>query len=113
MTTIDRKAASRAFRERVPARGVFAMRCAATSQAWVGPSRDLDAEEGRLRFFLRSGGHRDLALQAAYAAHGGDAFTFAVLERFDPDLAAMNLGDTLKARTAHWAATLGAPVLLP
>jgi hypothetical protein len=112
MTSIDRKAAARAFRERVPVRGIFAMRCA-TGGVWVGPSRDLDAEEGRLRFFLRSGSHRDRALQSAYTTQGGEAFTFEVLERLDPDVAAMNLADTLKARTAHWAATLHAPILLP
>lgn len=113
MTPVDRKAAARAFRERVPVRGVFALRCGTSAQAWVGPSRDLEAEENRLRFFLRTGGHRDQALQAAYTAHGGEAFTFEVLEKLDRELAPLNLGDTLKARTAHWATALNAPVLLP
>ncbi len=113
MTLVDRKAAARAFRERVPVRGVFALRCGTSGQVWVGSSRDLDAEENRVRFFLRSGSHRDQPLQAAYSTHGAEAFSFDVLERLDPDIAALNLADTLKARTAHWAATLEAPMLLP
>lgn len=113
MTAIDRKAAARAFRERVPVRGVFVMRCAVTGQVWVGPSRDVDAEENRLRFFLRSGSHREAALQAAYSTHGPDAFTFEVLDRLDPDLAPLLVADALKASVAARAAELGAAVLLP
>lgn len=113
MNADERKAAARAFRERVPVRGVFALRCALVDRVWVGPSRDVDAEENRLRFLLRSGGHRDKDLQALYARHGADAFVFAVLDRLDTDLAPMLVADALKARTAARAAELGAAVLLP
>lgn len=113
MNADERKAASRAFKERVPVRGVFALRCAIADRVWVGPSRDLTAEENRLRFLLRSGGHRDTPLQALYAAHGADAFTFEVLDRLDADLAPMLIPDAIKAAVAARAAELGASVLLP
>lgn len=109
----ERKAAARAFKERVPIRGVFALRCAATNQVWVGPSRDLTVEENRVRFLLRSGGHRDKPLQALYATHGADAFTFEVLDRLDADLAPMLVADAMKAALAARAAELGAATLLP
>lgn len=113
MKAEDRKAAARAFKERVPVRGVFALRCGGAGGVWVGASRDLTAEENRLRFLLRSGAHRDKALQRLYAELGGDAFTFEVLERLDADLAPMLVADALKARAAHWATALAAPVILP
>ncbi|MFN7979828.1 MAG: GIY-YIG nuclease family protein [Vicinamibacterales bacterium] len=113
MNTDERKAAARAFKERVPVRGVFALRCTVAGRVWVGPSRDLTAEENRLRFLLRSGGHRDKPLQALYAQHGGDAFTFEVLDRLDADLAPMLVSDALKASVAARAAELGAGVILP
>ena len=113
MNADERKAASRAFKERVPVRGVFALSCAIADRVWVGPSRDLTAEENRLRFLLRSGGHRDTPLQALYAAHGAGAFTFEVLDRLDADLAQMLIPDAIKAAVAARAAELGASVLLP
>ena len=113
MNADERKAAARAFKERVPVRGVFALRCAATHQVWVGPSRNLTVEESRLRFLLRSGGHRDKPLQALYAAHGDHAFTFEVLDRLDADLAPMLVADAMKAALAARAAELGAAALLP
>ena len=113
MNAAERKAAARAFRERVPVRGVFALRCAAIDRVWVGPSRDVDAEEKRVRFLLRAGSHRDASLQAAYAARGEAAFTFEVLDRLDTDLAPLLVADALKARTAARAAELGASILLP
>ena len=113
MNADERKAAARAFKERVPVRGVFALRCAGAGRVWVGPSRDLSVEENRLRFLLRSGGHRDTARRALYAAHGAEAFTFEVLDRLDADLAPMLIPDALKAAVAARAAELGASVLLP
>lgn len=113
MNADQRKAAARAFKERIPVRGVFAMRCLAAGRVWVGPSRDLTVEENRLRFLLRSGAHRDKGLQTLYAEHGGDAFTFEVLDRLDADLSPLLVSDALKTRVAARAAELGAPILLP
>lgn len=113
MTTVDRKAAARAFRERVVSRGVFALRCAAIGRAWVGASRNLEAEEGRVRFFLSQGGHRDRDLQTAWTSAGDAAFVFEVLERIDADTPEMLVGDRVKTATAHWAAALNAPIVLP
>lgn len=113
MTTLDRKAAARAFRERVVTRGVFALRCTTTGAAWVGAARNLEAEDGRLRFFLRQGQHRDRGLQDAWSGAGDAAFVFEVLERLDDDTAELLVADQLKAAVARWSQQLNAPILLP
>lgn len=113
MSGIDRRAATRAFRERVVRRGVFALACAASGRRWVGASRNLDVEEGRLRFLLRQGLHRDRMLQQAWRDHAGAAFRFEILDVLDDTLPDLAVAGELKARTLLRAAELGAPVLLP
>lgn len=113
MSAIDRKAAAREFRERAQVRGVFALRSTTSGLVWVGASRHLDAEEGRLRFFLRTGGHRDRLLQEEWSRCDGVGMTFEVLERLADDTPDLVLGDVLKTRTADWAGQLQAPILLP
>lgn len=50
-----RRAAVAAYKERKPEWGVFAVRCLATGQAWVGESRHLDTQQNGLWFALRHG----------------------------------------------------------
>jgi hypothetical protein len=97
MSGIDRRAATRAFRDRVVRRGVFAL-ASASGRRWVGASRNLDVEESRLRFLLRQGLH---------------AFRFEILDVLDETLPELAVAGELKAQTALRAAELGALVLLP
>lgn len=56
-STAGRKAAIRKFKERKPRVGVFAARCTAAAQTWVGAARNLDAAKNRFWFCLGSGVH--------------------------------------------------------
>jgi len=111
MSGDGRKEAIRKFKERQPPRGVFAVRCAATDQVWVGSFANLEAMRNRLWFSLRLGSHRDQTLQAEWNARGEQTFQYEILERFDDDLCAIELNDRLKDRKKHWATQLGARTL--
>ena len=108
MSRSDRKSAIAAYKERVAIPGVFAVRCATANATWVGPSRNLDAQQTGLWFSLRSGAYPNKVLQAAWQAHGADAFTFEPVERLEPEKTAYVLNSLLKDRVAHWMAKLGA-----
>jgi len=83
MDRLSRRQAIRDYKERKAAPGIYAIRCAPTAEAWVGASRHLDAQQNSAWFALRTGGHPNRALQAAWAAHGEGAFCFQPLERID------------------------------
>ena len=112
MDTQSRRAAIREFKERKVAQGIFAVRCAATGEAWVGASRDLAQQPNRIWFSLRIGGCRNAGLQAAYAVHGEAGLAFEVLEAIDAEtLSPYELANRLKDRDVHWRAELGAAKL--
>ena len=112
MNGMDRKAAVAAYKERKTAAGVFAIRCTATGETWVGSSRHLDTQQNSLWFALKQGGHLNRALQAAWNAHGEGAFSFEPLDRLDPDLSPMAQGTALKESTALWRDELKAAALV-
>ena len=66
----------RQYKERKPEVGVFAVRCAASGEAWVAASRTLASARNPIWMSLRHGSHRNRAMQDAWKAHGGDSFTF-------------------------------------
>jgi len=109
----DRKKAIEEYRNRPVHRGVFAVRCLATGRAWVGAAPDLDAAKNGAWFTLRTGSHRDAALQTEWRAHGEDQFRFDVLEEIDPETPQLLLSDVFKAKKAEWARREGALLLLP
>ncbi|HEX3367666.1 GIY-YIG nuclease family protein [Phenylobacterium sp.] len=105
----NRRQAVRDYKERKVELGIFAVRCAATGQAWVGGSRDLSKQQNRIWFGLKSGGHPNKALQAVWSAHGEPAFSFEVLEAKPVEgLSEYEQANLLKDRDAHWRAELGA-----
>lgn len=81
----DRKAAVAAYKERKVQAGVYAVRCTASGQVWVGSAPDLSTIQNRHWFTLRHGSNPHRTLQAAWTAHGEEAFTFDVVERFADD----------------------------
>ena len=107
MTTVDRKAAIAEYKKRKALAGIFAVRCLASGQIWVGRAPDVDSIETRLRFGLRSGGHRPPAMQAVWHLHGGDSFAFEIVETVEEELAYVR-DSILKDRLAHWREALGA-----
>ena len=109
----SRRQVVRDYKERKVSMGIFAVRCAVTGQAWVGQSRNLEQQQNGIWFGLRQGGHPNLALRAAWAAHGEAAFAFEVLEVIDTEgLSPYGRDNLLKDRDAHWRAELGAPKLV-
>lgn len=105
----SRRQAVRDYKERKVPTGIYAVRCAATDEAWVGQSKHLAQQKNRIWFGLRQGGHPNPALRAAWAAHGEAAFSFEVLEAIDDEgLGALGRDSLLKDRAAHWRSELGA-----
>ena len=112
MPSSSRKDAVREYKERTPRRGVYAIRCQATSRVWVGASTNLGAARNRAWFTLRHGLHQEAALQAEWRTHGEAAFQYDVLDTLEDDVTPMAIPDLLKEKTRDWAARLGAPTLL-
>lgn len=111
MNIEDRKAAVAAYRDRKADAGVYAVRCAATGQAWAGTALDLAGIWNRLSFALRQGGDPRRALQAAWREHGADSFTFEILERVDLEDLAHGRDRILRERLDHWRETLPAEAI--
>ena len=109
----DRKQIIRDYKQRASCAGVFAVRCAATGETWVGTSQDLARVANRERFFLRQGAHRDLALQACWTAHGDEGIAFETLDAMPEDVPEIEAKDWLKRTAARRVSELGARVLLP
>ena len=81
MTLEVRKAVLAAYKERTVEAGIYAVRCAASAQVWVGSAPDLSTIRNRIWFTLRQGGNPLKSLQAAWTAYGGEAFAFEVVAR--------------------------------
>ena len=106
-----RKAAVAAYKERRADAGIYALRCAATGQTWVGRAADLATIWNRLSFTLRQGGNPHRALQAAWRAHGAEAFTFEEIERLDEETPGYLSDRALKDRLDHWRKQLNAEAI--
>ncbi|ENZ81692.1 MULTISPECIES: GIY-YIG nuclease family protein [Caulobacter] len=108
-----RKALLRAYKERKVEAGIYAVRCVATGEAWVGATPDLSTRQSGVWFSLRLGSHRDKSLQTAWNAHGPDAFAFEAVEAVDTEgLDRFGRDSRLKERRQHWIAALNARGLL-
>jgi len=106
MDNATKKEAVRAYKERKQLQGIFAIRCDASGEVWVASSPNLDALQNREWFVLRSGGHRNKAIQAAWNAHGDASFRYEILEEVT-DENPLLIPSLLKDREKHWRAELG------
>jgi hypothetical protein len=107
MQSQDRKAAVAAYKERKSVAGIFAIRCAAVPQVWIGKCPNIDTIQNQIWFTLRHGSHPARGLQDAWRAHGSAAFTFEALERLDGDDTDFVRAVRLRDRATYWRATLG------
>lgn len=110
MSHDDRKALVEAWKEAQKSRaGIFRVACAPAGKAWLGVSRNLDSQQNSIWFSLRHGGSPNREMQAAWKAHGEDAFTFDEVEALDvEDLSAYLVNQKLQERLRHWCAETGA-----
>lgn len=103
-----RRDIAQAYKERKVPMGIFSLRCEPTGETWIGMSRNLDGAANSALFGLRMGSHRNKAMQAAWAAHGEQAFVYAVVETLAEDLGPVGKDTWLKERDRHWRAQLDA-----
>lgn len=109
----ERKALLRAYKERKVEAGIYAVRCLAAGQAWVGATADLSNRQNGIWFSLRLGSHRDKSLQAAWNTHGAEAFAFESVEAIDVEgLDRFGRDSRLKERREHWITALNATGLM-
>jgi hypothetical protein len=109
---VDRKAAVAAYKERKTPWGIYAVRCNATGQVWIGRGLDLDKIENRLRFTLRLGGVRPASLQDAWNRHGEKCFAIETLERMEEEEeAGFVRNNWFKARLNFWREELSAEII--
>ena len=107
----ERKAAIADYKKRKNAAGIFAVRCAASGQAWVGQTLNLDTIQNRIWFTLRVGSHSNHELQSAWTAHGADALTFEPLEELEDEELPYVRDALLKERASHWRSMLNGSVI--
>ncbi len=106
--TSDRKAAIAAYKERKAVAGIFAIRCKASPQIWVGQTPNLEKIQNRIWFTLGQGSHTCRSLQGAWTTHGPDSLTFEECERLDEEGTPYIRDALLKERAVHWRAQLKA-----
>ena len=111
MNNEDRKAAVAAYKKRKAAAGIFAVRCAASGEAWIGQTLNLDTIQNRIWFLLRVGSNSNSEMQSAWAAHGADSFSFEPLEALKDEELAYVRDTLLKERAIHWRTTLNVAVI--
>ncbi len=111
MTPTARKALIADYKERPTVAGVFAVRCTATGQTWVGQSLHIDTQQNGIWFALKLDSSPYKSLQAAWRANTPEDFRFEQLDRLPEDLSLQRRKDELKARAARWTARLQAEAL--
>lgn len=108
MTQITRKAAVAAYRERKITAGIYAIRCTASDQVWIGSAPDLSTIENRLWFTLRQGANPHRSLQETWNAHGRAVLTFTVIAHLrDEDDPGYPRRRALKELHQRWLNELG------
>jgi hypothetical protein len=105
---MDKRAARKEFKSKKIPKGIFAVRCTASGEVWVGASTHLDSERNSLWYRLRNGLHQNKPLQAAWTLYGEPAFEYKALETLDDDIAPLLLKDALSERQKHWTGELHA-----
>ena len=108
---LDRKAAVAAYKRRKAIPGIYAVRCAATGQAWVGQTPDLSTVSNRIWFSLRQDNSPYRSLQAAWNAADGEGFAIDELELLDEEDRGYVPEALAKARLAHWRSALDAQAI--
>ncbi|MBB2160291.1 GIY-YIG nuclease family protein [Gluconacetobacter sacchari] len=104
----ERKVAIVAYKERRIESGVYAVRCMASGETWVGGAPDLRTIQNRIWFTLRHRSHPTPSLQQAWHLHGADGLCFEVIERLKDDESPADRDRALKDLVVRWADRLRA-----
>jgi hypothetical protein len=107
MDKAARKQAQRDYLDRKPSIGIFALRCAASGEVWVGGTKSLDKRQNSIWFQLNNRGLADADIEVAWKKHGEASFSYEVLEQLTEDNP-HTLQTLLPERVAHWRKELGA-----
>jgi hypothetical protein len=111
MDRSQRKAAVSAYKERKAVAGVYAIRCAATDEQWVGAAPDLSTIWTRRTFALWQGIETNRGVQSAWNLHRPENFAFKILEEIDLEQLTYGRERALKERIAHWRQVLDAAAI--
>ena len=111
MDRVQKRAAAAAYKEQKAQAGVFAVRCAASGEVWVGATPTLATIKTRLWFVFKQGASTRPDAQAAWNEHGEESFSFESLEAYDEETATLMQREWLKDRAAHWRAELSAKLI--
>ena len=99
----SRKELNREYLERPKPAGIFQVKNTANGKVLLGSSLNLDGALNGHRFMLRTGSHRNKALQEDWNKYGEDKFVFEILEtvraKDDPNF---NLSDELTLLEMIW-----------
>jgi hypothetical protein len=107
MDNARKKELARTYKERKRLQGIFAVRCDASGEVWIGKTRNLDTEQNKIWFVLRHGSHTNASLQSAWNARGEAAFRYEIVEEVtDENL--LLIESLIKDREKHWRSELGA-----
>lgn len=106
-----RKAAVEAYKEQKTLAGVYAVRCPATGECWIGRAPNVVTIQNQLWFALKLGTSPFRPLQAAWQAHGPEGLRFEILEQIDAEELQPFREQALKARQQIWCERLGAVAL--
>lgn len=107
MDGMEKRAARAAYKERKQSPGIYAVRCTASGQVWIGGAPNLDTIQNRIWFGLRLCSNPNRDLQRAWIDHGEGCFAFEVLERLEEEESPYVRDSLLKERTSHWRIVLG------
>jgi hypothetical protein len=99
------------FKERKVPQGIFAVRCSANGETWVGSSPNLDAARNSLWFQLRGGLYRNASLQGAWKQYGEQAFKLEVLEQFEEGTSPLLLNELYTRKKKEWVHSLPGQML--
>jgi hypothetical protein len=108
MKSEARKAAVAAYKERKVVGGVYAVRCTASGETWVGRWPNIETIQARLWFTLRQGTHPKKELLEAWRSHGESQFGFEILERLNDETSCYTRDSDLKDLASRWLGTLKA-----
>jgi hypothetical protein len=99
----QRAEARRAYKEKPPPMGVFAVRCRANGKVLVGSSLNVQGALNRIQFELTTGMGRFPELLADWKRHGAGSFSFEVLDVLKPsEEPGVDPKEELKVLEALW-----------